>query len=79
VNQPKEIATNASRIALRLTPQGHFLLEVAEDAPALDDKVAARITEAFARGAGYGLMRLGAADISNAVTYLICVTNRQKK
>jgi superfamily II DNA or RNA helicase len=67
MNQPKEIATNASRLALRLTPQGHFLLEVAEDAPALDDKVAARITEAFARGAGYGLMRLGAGEIGRTL------------
>ena len=67
MNQPKEIATNASRLALRLTPQGHFLLEVAEDAPALDDKVAARIAEDFARGAGYGLMRLGAGEIGRTL------------
>ena len=67
VSRPKEIATNASRLTLRLTPQGHLLLEVAEDAPALDDKAATRITEAFARGAGHGLMRLGAGEVGRAL------------
>jgi non-specific serine/threonine protein kinase len=32
------------------------------DAPALDVSVGARLREAFARGAGYGLVRLGAAE-----------------
>ncbi len=51
------------RIHLRLTPRGHLLLEEANDAPTLDDKVAARLASAFGRGAGYGLLQLGAGEI----------------
>jgi non-specific serine/threonine protein kinase len=59
--------TGDSRISLRLTPQGHLFLEAADDAPALEDKAATRITEAFAQGAGYGLLRLGAGEIGQTL------------
>ncbi|MGH6989560.1 MAG: hypothetical protein ACREE3_06665, partial [Stellaceae bacterium] len=52
-----------SRLDLRLTPQGRLLLEIAEDAPALDDRVAERLAIAFAQGSGHGLMRLGAGEV----------------
>jgi non-specific serine/threonine protein kinase len=52
-----------SRLGLRLTPQGHLVLEQAEDSPDLEDKIAARLVEAFARGSGHGLMRLGMGEM----------------
>ncbi|WP_201842928.1 SNF2 helicase-associated domain-containing protein [Microvirga zambiensis] len=55
------------RIQLRLTPRGHLLLEEANDAPTLDDTVAARLTEAFGRGTGEGLLQLGAGEIGQSL------------
>ena len=55
------------RLELRLTPRGDLLLETAEDAPILDDKVAARLAEAFGRGAGRGLLRLGAGEVGQSL------------
>jgi non-specific serine/threonine protein kinase len=52
---------------LRLTPRGHLLPEEANDAPTLDDKVAARLAEAFGRGTGYGLLQLGAGEIGQSL------------
>jgi len=43
------------------------MLEEANDAPTLDDKVAARLAEAFGRGTGHGLMRLGAGEIGQSL------------
>src|SRR4051812_6588 len=60
-------AATMPRIQLRLTPRGHLLLEEADDAPTLDDKVAARLTTAFDRGTGYGLLRLGAGEIGQSL------------
>ena len=54
-------------IHLRLTPRGHLLLEEADDAPTLDDKVAARLAGAFGRGTGYGLLQLGAGEIGRSL------------
>jgi hypothetical protein len=56
-----------SRIHLRLTPRGHLLLEEANDAPTLDDKVAARLASAFGRGTGHGLLQLGAGEIGQSL------------
>jgi non-specific serine/threonine protein kinase len=55
------------RIHLRLTPRGHLLLEEANDAPSLDDKVAARLASAFGRGTGYGLLQLGAGEVGQSL------------
>ena len=60
-------AATMPRIQLRLTPRGHLLLEEAVDAPSLDDKVAARLAEAFGRGTGYGLLQLGAGEIGQSL------------
>ncbi len=54
-------------LGLRLTPQGRLLLEAASDAPLVDDRVAGRLFEAFARGSGHGLMRLGAGEVGEAL------------
>src|SRR5664279_2382896 len=56
---------------LRLTPQGHLILDSQDDAPELDARVAARLTEAFARGTGHGLVRLGAAEVGQALPPLL--------
>ena len=59
--------SSTSHLALRLTPRGHLLLEAAEDAPPLDGQVAERLAAAFARGAGHGLLRLGAGEIGRVL------------
>lgn len=56
-----------SRLGLRLTPQGHLVLEDSENSPDLEDKIAARLIEAFAQGSGYGLMHLGAGEVGQAL------------
>ncbi len=55
------------RLGLRLTPHGHLIAEDQDDAPEIDPKAATRLTEAFARGAGYGLVRLGAGEVGQAL------------
>ena len=52
-----------SRLGLRLTPHGRLVLEAADDAPLLEERVAARLTEAFAEGSGQGLLQLGAGEV----------------
>jgi hypothetical protein len=48
--------------SLRLTPHGHLVLEQSADAAELDAGIASRLAEAFARGSGEGLLRLGAGE-----------------
>ncbi len=48
-----------------LTPQGRLLVASADDAPELEGALARRIEEAFARGSGHGLLRLGAAEVGH--------------
>jgi superfamily II DNA or RNA helicase len=57
-----------SRFGLRLTPQGHLVAEDQEDAPEIDTQLRARLTEAFAQGSGYGLVRLGAGEVGQALS-----------
>jgi len=49
-------------LSLTLTPHGHLALGEDPDAPILDPKVADRLANAFASGAGHGLLQLGAAE-----------------
>ena len=56
------------RFGLRLTPQGHLVAEDQEDAPEIGTQVRARLTEAFAQGSGYGLVRLGAGEVGQALS-----------
>ncbi len=60
-------STAMPRRQLRVTPHGRLLLEAAEDAPILDEPVAARLAEAFGRGAGYGPLQLGAGEVGQAL------------
>src|SRR5207302_11370137 len=50
-------------LTIVLTPRGHLVLEPSEDAPQLDGQLASRLEAAFARGAGHGLLQLGAAEV----------------
>ncbi len=50
-----------------LTPHGRLLVELVDDAPALLSDVSHRLQEAFARGAGHGLVQLGAAEVGTAL------------
>jgi superfamily II DNA or RNA helicase len=56
-----------SHLDFRLTPHGRLLLEIAETAAILDDRIAERLADAFAQGSGYGLMRLGAGEIGQVL------------
>ena len=54
-------------VSLRLTPHGHLVLEHSAVAAELDERIASRLTEAFARGSGQGLLRLGAGELGAAL------------
>ncbi len=56
-----------SRLGLRLTPRGHLVLENAEGGSDVDEAAAARLTEAFARGMGAGLVQLGAGEVGQVL------------
>ena len=55
------------KLGLRLTPRGRLVVEDPDDAPEIDDATSTRLTEAFARGTGYGLVQLGAAEVGLAM------------
>ena len=57
----------ASALVPILTPHGHLLLAPDEDAPALAEPLQQRLTESFARGAGHGLLQLGASEVGTAL------------
>ena len=61
------VSTHLSRLDLRLTPRGRLVLEAADDAPPLDENVAARLVAAFAQGSGQGLLRLGGGEVGQAL------------
>jgi superfamily II DNA or RNA helicase len=50
-----------------LTPHGHLSLAQEDDALALDAEVAQRLEAKFARGAGHGLLQLGAGEVGTAL------------
>jgi superfamily II DNA or RNA helicase len=52
---------------LRLTPHGRLIADSPDDTPDIDARVAARLSEAFARGTGDGLVRLGAGEVGQAL------------
>src|SRR4051812_20283364 len=56
-----------ARFGLRLTPQGHLVIEDQDDAPDIDARTLSRLTEAFAGGTGHGLVHLGAAEIGHTL------------
>ena len=54
-------------LALILTPHGHLLLTFERDAPVLAEAQHAKLTDAFTRSAGHGLLHLGAAEVGSAL------------
>ena len=44
-----------------------LVVEDQDDAPEIDAAASIRLTDAFARGTGYGLVRLGAAEVGQAL------------
>jgi len=58
---------NVVRLAPALTPHGRLWLEEREDAPQLDPELARRLTEAFDRGPGAGLLQLGAGEVGQVL------------
>src|SRR5436305_710978 len=55
------------KLGLRLTPHGRLSLEDHDDGPEIDAAAAIRLIDAFARGTGYGLVWLGAAEVGQAL------------
>ena len=54
-------------IALQLTPKGHLQFGMESDAPILSDALSDRLSTAFLRGIGHGLLHLGAAEVTTAL------------
>jgi non-specific serine/threonine protein kinase len=52
-------------LAPLLTPRGHLRLVPESDAPPLPAALAQRLSDAFARGPGHGLLHLGAAEVGS--------------
>ncbi|HVR23830.1 MAG TPA: DEAD/DEAH box helicase [Candidatus Polarisedimenticolia bacterium] len=50
-----------------LTPHGHLILSEDREASALEPELARRLQNAFARGSGHGLLRLGASEVGVAL------------
>ena len=60
-------AVNTCRLTLCLSPQGRLGLTATDDAVELEPAIAQRLGEAFARGAGHGLLRLGAGEVAQVL------------
>src|SRR5947207_6486287 len=56
-----------SKLRLRLTPHGELSVEDEDDVPDIDSAASIRLIDAFARGTGYGLVWLGAAEVGQAL------------
>ena len=50
-----------------LTPHGRLTLVTANDAPELEEKLARRLREGFARGSGHGILRIGAGEVGRVL------------
>ena len=55
------------RLTPSLTPHGRLVLAPADDALELESALADRVRQAFARSAGHGLLRLGAAEVGQVL------------
>ncbi len=53
--------------SLALTPRGHLLLNLADDAVGLTSGLGGRLESAFGRGSGHGLLELGAAEVGSTL------------
>ena len=64
---PENAGIAAGRLSLRVTPHGHLVCEPAGTTLEMDKVVAARVSEAFGQGSGYGLLQLGAGEVGQAL------------
>ena len=55
------------RLTPCLTPHGRLWLAPSDDAPELEPALAERVRQAFGRGAGHGILRLGAAEVGQVL------------
>src|SRR5258708_11527326 len=55
------------RFGLRLTPHGRLSVEEQDDGSDIDAAASIRLIDAFARGTGYGLVWLGAAEVGQTL------------
>src|SRR5260370_37434854 len=55
------------RLGLRLTPAGRLSVEDQDEGPEIDAAASIRLIDAFARGTGYGLVWLGAAEVGQTM------------
>jgi len=60
-------ASTDLRLTPALTPHGRLLLVPSDDAPWLEPALGERIRHAFDRGAGHGLLRLGAGEVGQVL------------
>ena len=58
---------NELRLTPCLTPHGRLVLALSDDAFELEPAFAQRIEKAFTRGAGHGLLQLGAAEVGHVL------------
>ncbi len=58
---------DSSSITLALTPHGHLLLAQEDGASQLQTALGGRLERAFGRGAGHGLLQLGAEEAGSAL------------
>ncbi|MDR0965761.1 MAG: DEAD/DEAH box helicase [Myxococcales bacterium] len=64
---PIDHAPGARALRPVITPHGHLRIEEADDGLALAPELATRLTQAFARGSGHGLLQLGAGEVGTAL------------
>jgi hypothetical protein len=55
------------RFTLTLTPHGYLVISEPDDAPELAPELGQRLRTAFSRGAGFGLLQLGAREIGETL------------
>jgi non-specific serine/threonine protein kinase len=60
-------ASTSFRLTPSLTPHGHLLLAASDDALEMQPALGERIRQSFERGAGHGLLRLGAAEVGQVL------------
>ena len=53
--------------SLALTPRGHLLFTVTDDALPPPPSILSRLERAFGRGSGHGLFELGASEVGTAL------------
>ncbi len=58
--------------SLTLTPRGHLLFTVADDALQPSTALSSTLESAFARGSGHGLLELGAGEVGTALPADFC-------